>query len=67
LKQLRMEQANKLLLNGSNVSEAADKIGYISQSHFIAEFKRYFGESPKAYAQRLRNLQSAARNAPSGA
>ena len=66
LKQLRLEQASKLLLSGSNVSEAADKIGYTSQSHFIAEFKRYFGESPKAYAQRLRNLQSTARNAPSG-
>jgi len=48
------------------VAEAADKVGYTSQSHFIAEFKRYFGESPKAYAQRLRNLQSTARNAPSG-
>jgi AraC-like DNA-binding protein len=67
LKQLRMEQASKLLLSGSNVHEAADKIGYISQSHFIAEFKRYFGESPKAYILRLRNLQSAARSAPGGA
>ena len=66
LKQLRLEQASKLLLSGSNVSEAADKVGYASRSHFIAEFKRYFGESPKAYAQRLCNLQSAARNAPGG-
>jgi AraC-like DNA-binding protein len=66
LKQLRLEQASKLLLSGSNVSEAADKVGYASRSHFIAEFKRYFGESPKAYAQRLRNLQLADRNAPSG-
>ena len=66
LKQLRLEHASKLLLSGSNVSEAADKVGYTSQSHFIAEFKRYFGEPPKAYAQRLRNLQSAARNAPNG-
>jgi len=58
LKQLRLEHASKLLLCGSNVSEAADKVGYTSQSHFIAEFKRYFGESPKAYAQRLRKLQA---------
>ena len=59
LKQLRMEQASKLLLNGSNVSETADKVGYTSLSHFISEFKRYFGDSPKTYAQRLLHLQAA--------
>ncbi len=68
LKQLRMEQASKFLLSGANVSEAADKVGYASLSHFISEFKRYFGEPPKAYAQRLRNLQAAAvRDALNGA
>ena len=60
LKQLRMEQANRFLLSGANVSEAADKVGYASLSHFICEFKRYFGEPPKTYARRLQNLQAAA-------
>ena len=60
LKQLRMEQARKFLLSGSNVSEAADRVGYASLSHFISEFKRYFGEPPKVCAQRLRDLQAAA-------
>jgi AraC-like DNA-binding protein len=60
LKQLRMEQASRLLLGGSNVSEAADSVGYSSLSHFISEFKRYFGESPKAYTQRLRDVHAAA-------
>ena len=68
LKQLRMEQANRLLMGGANVSEAADKVGYASLSHFICEFKRYFGEPPKTYARRLRNLQAAAaRDASSSA
>ena len=60
LKQLRMEQANRLLMSGANVSEAADRVGYASLSHFICEFKRYFGDPPRTYARRLRNLQAAA-------
>ncbi len=60
LKQLRMEQARRLLLGGSNVSEAADSVGYSSLSHFISEFKRYFGKSPKVYTQRLRDVHAAA-------
>jgi AraC-like DNA-binding protein len=60
LKQLRMEQARRLLLGGSNVNEAADSVGYSSLSHFISEFKRYFGKSPKAYTQRLRDVHAAA-------
>jgi AraC-like DNA-binding protein len=60
LKQLRMEQARRFLLGGSNVSEAADSVGYSSLSHFISEFKRYFGKSPRAYTQRLRDVHAAA-------
>ena len=60
LKQMRLERARKSLLSGSNVSEAANSVGYASLSHFISEFRRHFGESPKAYAQRLRNLHPAA-------
>jgi AraC-like DNA-binding protein len=60
LKQMRLEHARKSLLSGSNVSEAANSVGYASLSHFISEFKRHFGESPKAYAQRLRDLHLAA-------
>ena len=60
LKQLRMEQARRLLLGGSNVSEAADNVGYSSLSHFISEFKRYFGKSPKAYTQQLWEVHAAA-------
>jgi AraC-like DNA-binding protein len=59
LKHMRLEYARKLLLNGSSVGEAAENVGYISLSHFISEFKRYFGESPRAYTLRLLNLHAA--------
>jgi AraC-like DNA-binding protein len=60
LKQLRMEQARRLLMSGSNVSEAADSVGYASLSHFISEFKRSFGKSPRVYTQWLRDAHAAA-------
>ena len=59
LKHIRLEHARKFLLGGSSVSEAAASVGYASLSHFTSEFKRHFGESPKAYAQRLRNVYAA--------
>ena len=59
LKHMRLEQARKFLLGGSSVGEAAERVGYTSLSHFISEFKRYFGESPRAYALRLRSLHAA--------
>ncbi len=53
LKQLRMEHASKLITHGTSVGDAADKVGYSSASHFTTEFKRYFGDTPKTYSQRL--------------
>jgi benzoyl-CoA-dihydrodiol lyase len=62
LKQLRLEHARALLLENHTVSEAARRVGYSGLSHFISEFKRYFGETPRSYLQGLqgidmRNLQ----------
>jgi benzoyl-CoA-dihydrodiol lyase len=53
LKLLRLEHARDLLLENHTVSEAAGRVGYASLSHFIREFKRYFGETPRSYIQRL--------------
>jgi AraC-like DNA-binding protein len=59
LKQLRLERARDLLLeDGSSVSEAASNVGYTSLSHFISEFKRYFGETPRTYLQRLQGVET---------
>ncbi|MCX9191050.1 AraC family transcriptional regulator [Carbonactinospora thermoautotrophica] len=59
LKQLRLERARDLLLDhGYSVSEAASKVGYTSLSHFISEFKRYFGETPRSYLLRLQGVET---------
>jgi benzoyl-CoA-dihydrodiol lyase len=57
LKQLRFEHARDLLLQNHTVSEAAGRVGYSSLSHFISEFKRYFGETPRSYLRRLQGAE----------
>jgi len=42
----RMNIARKLLLQGWNVSETADKVGSSSPSTFSREFKNHFGYPP---------------------
>ncbi len=59
LKQLRLEHARTFLLSGGSVSEAAESVGYTSISHFICEFKRQYGESPRAYTKKVRSLHIA--------
>ena len=56
LKQLRLEHARGLLLENHTVSEAARRVGYSNLSHFIREFKRYFGGTPRSYLQRLQGI-----------
>ncbi|MCL4421719.1 MAG: AraC family transcriptional regulator [Actinobacteria bacterium] len=59
LKQMRLERARDLLLDEEySVSEAAFDVGYTSLSHFISEFKRYFGETPRSYIMRLRDVET---------
>ena len=49
LNRLRMKKAVELLCGGSNVSEAADCLGYRDRSHFSREFKRSYGVAPKRF------------------
>jgi AraC-like DNA-binding protein len=50
LRQYRLEQAKLLLMQGRmNVHEAAQAVGYASQSSFAAVFRKAFGVSPKAF------------------
>lgn len=52
-KQLRLQEARRLLLEGSsNVTEAALHVGYQSSTQFIREYKRLFGIAP------LRDIRS---------
>ncbi|MBO4850202.1 MAG: helix-turn-helix transcriptional regulator, partial [Prevotella sp.] len=52
LRNLRMEQAARLLREGKvNISQVADKVGYIDQAHFFSAFKTHFGMSPSEYME----------------
>lgn len=55
LRQYRMEQAKILLMQGRmNVHDAAQAVGYTSQSSFAAVFRKTFGVSPKAFSTQHR-------------
>ncbi|MBW7454066.1 AraC family transcriptional regulator N-terminal domain-containing protein [Paenibacillus sepulcri] len=48
-KQLRLQEARRLLLGGANVTETALSTGYHSSTQFSREYKRLFGLSPVQY------------------
>jgi AraC-like DNA-binding protein len=57
IKSVRLDRARELLVDGElNVSEVARSVGYSSLSHFINEFKRHFGITPRAYADAQRDV-----------
>jgi AraC-like DNA-binding protein len=57
IKSVRLERARDLLVGEDlNVSEVARSVGYSSLSHFINEFKRHFGVTPRAYADAQRDV-----------
>ena len=57
LKRLRLDRARALLVEENKaVSEACRAVGYSTVSHFITEFKRTYGETPRSYASRMRRL-----------
>jgi AraC-like DNA-binding protein len=43
----KMSEANKLLTNGSNVTNCALEVGYSNVSHFIKAYKTIYGKTPK--------------------
>lgn len=45
--ELRMQNAEQMLLDASSVAEVSERVGYRSVSHFILAFKKYFGKTPK--------------------
>jgi AraC-like DNA-binding protein len=57
IKTARLDWARDLLIcENMNVSEVARAVGYSSLSHFINEFKRHFGVTPRAYAEAQRDV-----------
>jgi AraC-like DNA-binding protein len=56
VKQSRLLQAQKMLAEGDvSITEVAHRVGYTSLPHFINEFKRHFGVTPRTYAQARRS------------
>lgn len=55
----RIERAKTLLLQGDcSLVELADRLGFADQSHFIRQFKRFVGMTPRAFVlQHHKHLQ----------
>lgn len=54
-KQLRLQEARQLLLNGNyDAASAGYRVGYEDASHFNREYKRLFGVPPMRDVERLR-------------
>jgi AraC-like DNA-binding protein len=57
IKSARMDRARELLVQGEmSISAIARTVGYSSLSHFISEFKRHFGVTPRTYADSQRDV-----------
>lgn len=55
IKQMRLERAQRILVEAEvSMTEVARQVGYTSLSHFINEFKRHFGVTPRSYAEAQR-------------
>jgi AraC-like DNA-binding protein len=56
-KQLRLQEARRLLLSGATSAEAvAYEVGYASPSQFSREYARLFGQPPRRDAERMRDV-----------
>lgn len=66
-KQLRLQQARELMLNGAiDTANAAARVGYMSASQFSREYKRLFGESPRRDVRREASEDSSAKSTRRG-
>jgi AraC-like DNA-binding protein len=55
-KQLRLQAARRLMLEGLNASTAGHRVGYESPSQFSREYSRLFGAPPVRDLERLRSV-----------
>lgn len=58
LRQCRLEQARRYLLDGRSVQQAAHASGYDHATNFATAFRRQFGESPRTFMTRNRCLSA---------
>lgn len=63
IRSLRMEQAARLIKEQkANVSQVAYAVGFNNQTHFSTSFKKYFGMTPKAYAEYVQQQEDKQNN-----
>ena len=55
---IRLNKAKKLLAIGNKIIDTALECGFFDQSHFTNYFKKYFGVSPKQYAENYSSLKT---------
>ncbi|MFN9999392.1 MAG: helix-turn-helix transcriptional regulator, partial [bacterium] len=55
---IRLNKAKKLLAIGNKIIDTALECGFFDQSHFTNYFKKYFGVSPKKYAENYSSLKT---------
>jgi methylphosphotriester-DNA--protein-cysteine methyltransferase len=55
-KQIRLQEARRLMINDLDAASAGHRVGYDDASHFTREYKRVFGEPPLRDVQRLRGV-----------
>jgi AraC-like DNA-binding protein len=53
-KQLRLQQARRLMLSGADAATAGYEVGYESPSHFSRDYRRLFGAAPMQDVTALR-------------
>ena len=53
----RLNEASRLIVSGSTAGDAANRVGYSSQSQFSRDFRRYFGKSPYQWGLEQRSEQ----------
>jgi len=58
VRDVRLDAARQLLLEGARVGVAAADVGFESGAHFSREFKRRFEVSPAEYVRRMREISS---------
>lgn len=57
LENVRIQEAQRLLKNGTSVVEVAYRTGFSSQSHLTTTFKRLIGVTPGSYAKQVNILK----------
>ena len=53
LTNMRLDRAESLLAGGASVTEIGLEVGYANTSHFIAQFRKRFGQTPTQHRARL--------------